>query len=387
MSRRRVMGRSGIKGDLSYMDIYGNITKKQNTANCYIINKPGVYAFPLVYGNAIKDGEINSASYTNIWGSSCSNFVNHNGTVINTPYIENYDIVTSAQLSIADEDGVFGNIKILNASPCRYIQFEILSVPTVGANGVISIKNSAGTIMWSWHIWVWSDDLTPIHGIANYDTNYYMMPYSLGSKWTGTDKSITVNWYYQWGRPTPLLCRASMDSYDDHVSFGTLNLVTSSSSAENIQMAIQNPTTVYGETSWDEYGWIIENKGKTFNLWDASMGPSSSNSTNPIKTVYDPSPVGFRVPHIKHFNLSFVSYSNYKTTAQYYTGSGHINREFPLTGQRSYRGLSGSTKFNMWMSESKSNDLSYYVQVDTERVGSGVSSGQSEALSVMPIQE
>lgn len=48
--------------DLSTHDIKGNVTP-MNTANCYVISAPGSYKLPLVYGNAIKDGQPNPAAY------------------------------------------------------------------------------------------------------------------------------------------------------------------------------------------------------------------------------------------------------------------------------------------------------------------------------------
>ena len=36
---------------------------QRSTANSYIISAPGFYSIPLVYGNAIKDGNDNPASY------------------------------------------------------------------------------------------------------------------------------------------------------------------------------------------------------------------------------------------------------------------------------------------------------------------------------------
>ena len=35
----------------------------ENTANSYVISAPGVYMFPLVYGNAIKGGVTNRSAY------------------------------------------------------------------------------------------------------------------------------------------------------------------------------------------------------------------------------------------------------------------------------------------------------------------------------------
>ena len=39
-------------------------TTAMRTANCYVINAPGQYSLPLVYGNAIKDGGTNASAYT-----------------------------------------------------------------------------------------------------------------------------------------------------------------------------------------------------------------------------------------------------------------------------------------------------------------------------------
>ncbi|MDY5237317.1 hypothetical protein, partial [Bacteroides helcogenes] len=35
----------------------------ENTANCYVVSASGYYSFPLVYGNAIKDGTTNTLAY------------------------------------------------------------------------------------------------------------------------------------------------------------------------------------------------------------------------------------------------------------------------------------------------------------------------------------
>ena len=54
----------------------------KQTANCYVIQAPGTYTFPLVYGNALNaDGSSNDNSY------KTATFVDHNGIQINSPYI------------------------------------------------------------------------------------------------------------------------------------------------------------------------------------------------------------------------------------------------------------------------------------------------------------
>lgn len=68
----------------------------ENTANCYVVNAPGTYSFPLVYGNAINNGQVNYAAYTSkasIQGT-LNPFINHLGNGITDPYIaKNTDCV------------------------------------------------------------------------------------------------------------------------------------------------------------------------------------------------------------------------------------------------------------------------------------------------------
>ena len=55
----------------------------ENTANCYLVNAPGIYSLPLVYGNGIKNGGSNTSAYNK------SHFKNHRNAEITDPYIYN----------------------------------------------------------------------------------------------------------------------------------------------------------------------------------------------------------------------------------------------------------------------------------------------------------
>ena len=142
--------------DLSMYTIYG-IPIEQTTANCYVVKEAGYYKIPLVYGNAIKNDVVNLAAFKKVAGEDSHNFVNHLNAVITSPYIERHANCTAAgaELSMADTDNVFSNISIVSGTGCRYIRFKVNSIPDTGANGVISVLDGSGTVMWSWHIWVW----------------------------------------------------------------------------------------------------------------------------------------------------------------------------------------------------------------------------------------
>ncbi|MDE6370327.1 MAG: fimbrillin family protein, partial [Duncaniella sp.] len=74
----------------------------ENTANSYIINSPGIYSIPLVYGNAIKNGAANTSAYTAT--SQLRTFVNHTGNGITDPYIYNNSDCTPADAVLVWED-------------------------------------------------------------------------------------------------------------------------------------------------------------------------------------------------------------------------------------------------------------------------------------------
>lgn len=282
--------------DLSLQDIYGNSINR-STANCYVVSKADTYKIPLVFGNALKDGATNSAAYHNNGGIYSHDFVDYNGTIVTSPYIEAVSgTASSAQLSIADTDGIFTDISIVDGSPCRYLQFKVNSIPATGANGVLSIKDSSGVIMWSWHIWVWADSLATVEITNETSVKYKILPVNLASKWDDTAKTKIKNWFYQWGRPNPMLCPSAYNSTSDHASYGALSYAAASI-ASNIQDGIQNPATFYKYSLSYNHNWFQTNSSKTYNLWDAACTSTGNSDNNVVKTIYDPCPIGFKIPN------------------------------------------------------------------------------------------
>ena len=49
--------------DLSTINVATGATVARTTANCYVVQAPGTYKFPLVYGNGVKDGAPNPSAY------------------------------------------------------------------------------------------------------------------------------------------------------------------------------------------------------------------------------------------------------------------------------------------------------------------------------------
>lgn len=94
----------------------------ENTANCYVINGPGHYSFPLVYGNAIRNGADNPAAYSSTSTNPyvLKQFVNYINYPITRPYIdEGYAYpLTSAEILWQDEPGLVTDVRY-HAEPGR----------------------------------------------------------------------------------------------------------------------------------------------------------------------------------------------------------------------------------------------------------------------------
>lgn len=179
---------------------------KMNTANCYIVDSKGTYQFPLVYGNAVTDGNENKASYTYLGEEDKTNgkyylkaFKNYKDKPISSPYIlediygEGGPVPAGLTPSLVwqDEASLVTDIKYIpdvynkigESSKIGGIRF------TVGAgikegNAVIALEDPDGTVMWSWHIWVTAMDFSRKITLTNADAyghrNFEIMPVNLG---------------------------------------------------------------------------------------------------------------------------------------------------------------------------------------------------------------
>lgn len=372
--------------DLSLQDIYGN-PQNQTTANCYVIKKPGFYQFPLVYGNAISNGKTNSAAYTNNGGEQSHDFVNYKDTQIVDPWIsrDTGETINSAELSIADTDGIFTNISVSG----DYVKFRVTSVPETGANGVIAIKNSAGTVMWSWHIWIWPDDLTPVEITNNTGVKYNILPVNLATK-KSTTAGKMYNWFYQWGRPTPMLPPSDYNSTTNAANYGVRTFAVSSAKAGTYGVGIQNPQMFYKNSS-SPYNWF--GSASYYNLWDANCVSTGNSDNNVVKTVYDPCPVGFKMPNgntFTYFSKTNVvgSFSNgwhFKRNADDATGIF-----VPASGYRSVSDGSlnnvGSSGF-VWLSSAYSQISAYYLSFYSSYVNPQYRNNRASGYCVRPVQD
>ena len=380
--------------DLSLQDIFGAPTS-QTTANCYVVKAKGMYKFPLVYGNAIKNGSTNSAAYTKVAGDYSHDFVNHLDAVITSPYIEMHANCTasSVELSMADTPSVFTKLSIVTGNSCRYIQFKVDSVPSTGANGVISVKDSSGTVMWSWHIWVWADDLTPVTITNNTGVNYNILPVNLATKKDASTSGKMYNWFYQWGRPTPMLPPTAYNSTTDATNYG-VKTFAKKSKASSYGVGIQNPQNFYYDST-KPYNWF--GTAVYYNLWDANCVSTGYSDNNVVKTVYDPCPVGFKIPN----GNTFTYFSKTNAVGSFNNGwyfkrnsSDKTGVFFPASGNRYFNNgnLDGVGSFGgVWLSASSyqpyASLMNFSWSTNLSTVNSQTENRRVFGYSVRPVQE
>ena len=254
--------------DLSYRDIFGNLRDKQETANSYVISKPGNYCFPLIYGCGIMNGNDNKISYTIPGKLHQLDFYDYQDKIINTPEI-NYKGEKIRIISWDNSRDVIRNIKIVK----DYIYLSISSVPEKGGNYILALFDKYEKIIWSWHIWLWGEKL------ENIDIgNHKLLNTNLASKYDRTGHLI--NWFYQWGRKDPL-CYLN-------------RMINIRECAKSVGQSIQNPNTFFIYDTAYNNNWVKKNF--FYNYWNARLEEPTVD-----KTIYDPCPPGYTVPGYRVF--------------------------------------------------------------------------------------
>lgn len=293
----------------------------QTTANCYVVSAAGTYQLPLVYGNAIKNGSENRVAY--------QGFKDYLNRTISSSSITGAD---NAVLVWSDGFFMFKDIH-LDAGK-KNLVFTIDSNYMQQANAVLAVRDANNQIMWSWHIWVTERPVYTqrhiLQDLRNSSNTYELMQCNLGwvdgkkvyynqrdltfrftqagsgktAELKVTQKGETFDYkdvgstYYQWGRKDPLVALKNWDSYryEDYRLHETGDpdyVYRYETGPTTIGDAIQHPNVFYTRGTTGGADW---NGDHTTTLWNAGDNGGTLESTTSVKTIYDPSPRGFKVP-------------------------------------------------------------------------------------------
>lgn len=115
-----------------------------SSANCYIINAPGYYSLPLVYGNSLKCGGANMQAYDGL------NFKNSYGDIKATgPWLKDAGTIKDATWISTNVENAVQLVSLTDERLVIYVD----SAHIDQGNTHLAVRDANGDIMWSWHIW------------------------------------------------------------------------------------------------------------------------------------------------------------------------------------------------------------------------------------------
>ena len=333
----------------------------ENTANCYVVNAPGHYSIPIVYGNTIKNGAAN----TDVFGEDKTLYVNHLGNVITSPFLVDNTSVIPDNVSLVWQDALdlidMDSLKLSDDK--KTISFSISKDNICQGNAIIAVRDAKDVIMWSWHIWVTDFGLSTTAMVNHSDVTYDFMDLPLGfcdpderkspvqkvvfhfkqidGEIEATlplnigqlEESIPFNaTYYQYGRKDPMLGAVNnkMKSiYDSPYSFTIHNPVEAWWTVPYTNL-IKYPSTYYSLRGTDNSSYFITAP----DYWDVGCDVKTVYDGNPnveggrkvVKSVYDPSPVGFCVPAPAAFSGFTLSGSSETDVSQFNVADPAFNQ-------------------------------------------------------------
>ena len=314
----------------------------QSTANCYVVNAPGTYQLPLIYGNAIKEGSDNSAAYTN------SAFVDYQGNRIKSPHIA--DSGTPDDCILVWSDGFYMFDTVYLSTDKKHLVFTLNKDFMQQANAIVAVRDKDDKIMWSWHIWVterkvftedihqlqdWVDGTMNAYGLMQCNLGWvdgkmvYYNQREFSFKFTqvksGKEQIMQVtqngaafdykdvgSTYYQWGRKDPLVAlrnwnAVGRDDYRLHETGAPGYGYDVQEGPVTIGQAIQHPNVFYTRKSGSSHtDWLAS---PITTLWNSQGDGGSADSETSQKTIYDPSPRGFKVPVPRTFAVFVNGYT------------------------------------------------------------------------------
>ncbi len=334
----------------------------RTTANCYLVHAAGNYSLPLVYGNGIKYGKTN-------YGATPSGCRNHLNKEIYSNFIYRNEGCIPKDATLIWNDGHAGLVTDvrLNVDKTELL-FRVPRESITQGNAVVAVRDTAGLVMWSWHIWITGyrlgeGDVTVSDG-TDYN-KYTFMPHNLG--WVSTTgdylrrevrvrfkqkgggcltKELLIvqkpfytpygyNVLYQFGRKDPML-----PGYDPSGTnpFGDTDLPFYTTDGRYgwrtdrnnelpvpLEKSILNPNVFYlPADKWSDFKYYSD-------LWMYNYNG---------KTIYDPSPRGYKVPRKEAYGTFSITNADgaFANGWNFYSNPNHKGETlfFPCNGYRGF---------------------------------------------------
>lgn len=356
---------------------YPEVTEE--TANCYMVTQTGEHSF---VATQIGNGD--------------KGIVKDKGFHVTSSRI----LPSSAKLLWQDTQNFVSDIRLADGR----VYYKANSNVGNAVIAVYSGENGTGDILWSWHIWGVGNELPADVEITNKaNAKFQMMDRVLGASSDISTRAML----YQWGRKDPIPNASAYYVDGESVDISTSFPVTDGTGA-TIQTGVRHPASIIKPTSlpgdwlatanlylWgdvnekDQYIWYSSDK-----YANAGAGAGWTNQ----KTIYDPSPVGYRVANKFTFTgfavnstgetpqgnttskLEYINYVKYENDGWYFKKNSTDTEGvyFPMTGSR------GAGSGSLWVGSGKS---AYYTVGYTASYWTSAidkNAGQSSTLAMGP---
>lgn len=232
------------------------------------------------------------------------------------------------------------NFRFTKSSGKTYQDYFEVEIPSgVEGNVVIGVNRPGDAILWSWHLWITNYDpysykLQPIEGKYIYRVNggnmhrydgeswisgeykdQFMMDRDIGALSDKYNPGTAGHLCYQFGRKDPFPGNAYYLGGTELRKDALIIVTNEETHGDNERYAIANPLKIHS-------GWTDKKYAVFGDLWFDSI-------TKTGKSIFDPSPIGFRIPSKVAFE-SFTSISDtYPTTNGAYWNVDNNFRNFP----------------------------------------------------------
>ena len=226
-------------------------------------------------------------------------------------------------------------------------------------NALVAALDAEGDILWSWHLWVVDYDAsneftTPEN--AN-GTTWTFMDRNLGAVNTGHGDTGSYGMIYQWGRKDPFPGAVSHTVINEDYSYQTDGEPELYDIDNNVlpkirelaryhgtlDLSVKNPMVFYALTKYntgekDEYGQDIVVDDPRTGDWTDVSDDNAWGGESFAKTIYDPSPVGYKVPVCDAKGATPYAWLTYAQMTWDTEGEGaeQDGQWFPATGTRVY---------------------------------------------------
>lgn len=355
---------------------------KEETANCYMITTTGEHSFCATQiGNGDK-GIIPDAGF-------------HVTSAAISP--------KSAKLLWQDVENFISDVSLADDGRVYY------TANTNCGNAVIAVYSGpdcTGDILWSWHIWGVGDELPSDEIYTNRaGVTFNVMDRTLGAH--GVNSYYAT--LYQWGRKDPVP-NSSTYYVDGTATDIEKTYPVLEDDEATILTGVQNPGMLINRPSNNNTDWLPEKNiylwgdekilnstnypGYKWSAWLDGVTADEQNGWSNQKTIYDPSPVGYRVASkftwtgfVKNADgknstssseLEYINYVKYEDGYYFMKNSADAaGAYYPMTGSR------GATTGTLWVG----GNAPYMTRNYTATYWSaspGKTAGQAHSLSLTP---